>query len=888
MNRTLSSALSLALPALLFGFAAACASSESPDEPMSWSDNTADSGDLAALGYTSSQEPSPSGTQNGGLVGDMQGELNLREQKVKLMVDDRISRARMAYADGRLLEAEDDLLAALQLDPSSSDARRLLEQVQVAQGKASVDLMDSSDDVHARLQARATRERADVDAHIAAGREQLNDGNFDSAIGKFATALAVMEGSQLGQDWSSEMATATSLMASATESRDLQMAAQRDSEAAETFARLQDQRRMEEERRRLRLDAMLADAMDAFTAKNYDDAVDLCDDIIREDPLDARARELRSDSLKARHNQLDADWVIAREERFRLWNEDIQEARILNNEIMTDPDPAHWARIAKLRKRFRETGAGLSTDPETLALQEDIRSQRIPSLIFDGETSLQTVVDQLRTFTSIPFVVTPDAVAAVDDEGIEFNLDMKTELSVANALAIISEAAGPSVTYTFRNGVVYITSVDKAFSNLTLLPHDVRDLTALMVDFAGPKIQEIRLPDGDYNDDDGPQFGGVVGDAVPIMDPDNLKLLVTQAIAPASWEEIEGVSIEVQNGQLFVRHTAEVHAEIDAFLEELRRYTSSMVNIEARFLTVTKDYLQEIGVDWRGNGGNGSALDLVTLDDVTSGFDDNASLALDNDGPGLPAGADSNPSAGAYFDQFGNGDVRARTENILGDYGSRLGVTGGLTMQFSFLDDLQYSLILRALEKNQQVSELTSTSLSAQNTQRAYATMLNQITYVQDFDVEVALASFIADPIVGVISDGIVLDVRPTIAQNRKYITLELRPTVATLVRPISTFTSSLASLTTPITIQLPELQIASANTTVVVPDGGTVVIGGLKKLFNIDQRSEIPFLSDIPVLSLLFKTEGEAEENQDVILMIRATIVDANEMKDRLDALGR
>ncbi len=886
MNRTLSTAFSTVLPALLLGLTAGCASSESPAEPMGWEGDTAAAEPMVVQGDVGSREPAPG--QDGDLVQDMSGELSLRDQKVNLLVQDHISRARMAYADARLLEAENELLAALQLDAGSSDARRLLEQVQVAQGKASVDLMDSSDDVRSRLIARAERERADVDARMAAGREALAMGDYDGAIGELSIARSIMMGSQLGQDWSGSMADAESLLATAEESRDMEMAAQRDAEAAETFARLQEERRMAEERRRLRLDAMLADAMDAFRSGDFDDAVDLCDDIIREDPLDSRARELRADSLKARHNALDDAWVVDRAERFRLWEEDIAEARVLNNEIMTDPDPAHWERISKLRKRFRETGSDFDIDPENLALQEEVRRQRIPSLIFDGETSLDTVVDQLRTFTSIPFVVTPDAIAAVDDEGIEFNLNMTHETSVANALDIITTAAGPSVTYSFQNGVVYITSTEKAYSNLMLKPHDVRDLTAQQVDFAGPKIQEIRLPDGDYDDEDGPQFGGVVGDAVPIMDPDNLKLLVTQAIAPSSWEKIEGVSIEVQNGQLFVRHTQEVHAEIEAFLEELRRYTSSMVNIEARFLTVTKDYLQEIGVDWRGNGGNGSALDLVTLDDVTSGFDDNASLALDNDGPGLPAGADSNPSAGAYFDQFGNGDVRARTENILGDYGSRLGVTGGLTMQFSFLDDLQYSLILRALEKNQQVSELTSTSLSAQNTQRAYATMLNQITYVQDFDVEVALASFIADPIVGVISDGIVLDVRPTIAQNRQYITLELRPTVATLVRPISTFTSSLASLTTPITIQLPELQIASANTTVVVPDGGTVVIGGLKKLFNIDQRSEIPFLSDIPVLSLLFKTEGEAEENQDVILMIRATIVDANEMKDRLDALGR
>ena len=208
-------------------------------------------------------------------------------------------------------------------------------------------------------------------------------------------------------------------------------------------------------------------------------------------------------------------------------------------------------------------------------------------------------------------------------------------------------------------------------------------------------------------------------------------------------------------------------------------------------------------------------------------------------------------------------------------------------MSLAFLDDLQYNLIVRAVNKREHAEELTATTLSAQNTQRAYATMLNQITYVQDFDVEVALASIIADPIVGVISDGIVLDVRPTISQNRRYILLELRPTVATLLRPLPEFTSSLAGLTTPVTLQLPELQVASASTTVVVPDGGAVVIGGLKKLFKLDQRSEIPFLGDIPILSLLFKTEGQVNENRDVILLIRATITDANEVNRNLDGLA-
>jgi|FLOH01.1.fsa_nt_gi type II secretory pathway component GspD/PulD (secretin) len=880
MKRTLKSAACLSLPFALIAFS--CASSESPDDTNSAAAPHSASSD-APLFVGTAQEPGDSDLQQG-----IQAK-SLRDQKTAMLVNEHVRRARMAYSDARLLEAENELVAALGLDNSSQEARALLEDVHVALGKADTNITGSSSDVVLATQARAERSRADAQGNLTAGRNYLNEGNYNVAIGKLRLAKSAIDGSSLQIAWGSMTDEVNTLLAQAEAERDLALAAQRSDEQFATFEALQGQRRMEIERRNLRLDAMLVDAIGAFDAAKYDDAITLCEDIIREDPLYGRARELSDASQKARHTNVEQKWLEQRSERFQDWQEDVDEARILNNNIMTLPDPTHWKQISEQRLRFRETQTGGADSELNLQLLEDINTQRIPSLIFEGETSLDTVIDQLRTFTSIPFVITPDAIEAVDSAGIEFNLNMTHELSVANALNIITDVAGTGVTYTFKHGVVYITSTAKAHGNLILRPHEVRDLTALVVDFSGPKLDAIRLPDEEYNDEDGSAFGGTIGESLPMMDPDALAALVQQSVATSTWDTVEGASIVHINGQLFVRHTPEVHQEIENFLEKFRSYTSSMVNIEARFLTITNDYLQEIGIDWRGNGGNGSTLDLVNLDDVTSGFDDNSSLGLDNNGPGLPSGADSNPSAGAYFDEFSDGDIRARTENILGSYGSRLGTTGGLAMQLSFLDDLQYSLILEAVEKSQNVQELTSTSLSAQNTRRAYATMLNQITYVQDFDVEVALAAFIADPVIGVISDGIVLDVRPTISQSRKYITLELRPTIATIVQPITEFTSSLAALTVPITVQLPELQISSANTTVVVPDGGTVVIGGLKKLFNIDQRADIPFLSDIPVLSLLFKKEGEAEENRDIILMIRAEIVDANEMKAALDtSLGR
>jgi Flp pilus assembly secretin CpaC len=822
------------------------------------------------------------------LVQDAQLADSLREQQIAMVVREHVTHARQAYADARLLEAEDNLLTALKLNASATEAITLLEQVQIALGRTTTDITGSNDDVLLRAKARGERLQADARANLKAAQKHRAEGNYDEALGRLNLASSIVNGSDLNINWGSLSGDISSLLSAVTSERDAALSGQREEATRASFNALQEERQLEVERQGLRRDGILEDAINYYADGNFDKVISLTADLIEEDPLNGRAHELHSAAEKSRHLHLEDEWVTTRAERYLTWIEDIEEARILITDIVTLPNTEHWRRINDLRREYRELPDKEENSAENKALKEEIATQRIPSLVFEGETSLETVIDQLRTFTSIPFVVTPDAVDAVDAEGIEFNLAMRHELSVENALNIITDAAGPEVIYSFRYGVVYITTLSNSFTNLVLRPHDIRDLEAKIVDQAGPVIDRIQLPDSSFSmgDEEELPMGGPVGDPVSIMDPESIVSMVQQSIATSTWEgEVEGVSITATNGQLFVRHTPEVHREIAVLLEELRSYTSSMVNIEAKFLTITKDYLQEIGVDWRGaRTAEDDGSQLASLDDVTSGFDDSASAAFDDNGLGLPSGAGSNPTSGAYYSEGEDGSIRARSEGILSDYGSRLGVAGGLAMQLSFIDDVQYSLIMNAVRKDERAQELTSVMLSTQNTERAYAAMLNQITYIQDFDVEVALASFIADPVVGVISDGIVLDVRPTIAQNRKTISLELRPTIATILRPIAEFTSSLAGLTTPITIQLPELQVAAVKTTVVVPDGGTVVIGGLKKLFNIDQRSEIPFLSDIPILSLLFKKEGEASENRDVILMITATIIDANELKDRLE----
>lgn len=815
------------------------------------------------------------------MVRQTQEVADLRQQKTQLLVEEHVSAALDAYADARLFEAEDHLKAALALDPNDPEVLSLWEEVRQAQGDQLDPIAGSGDDLRVRLQARVQKLRAEVEANYQTGVRQLDMGEVDVAVTNLRLAQSKIQANPYRVDWGDLPQNVDAALARALEVQEIARATAVETEQRDTFERLQAEEEATREAQRRRIELMMSDAVQAFENRNYDRCAELAQDVLRIEPLNEQAIELRDSAYRARHERVSDRFLKERTVRFRKWLLENKKARVPSSEIFQTPDPDHWGRITALRAAYRELGLISEEDEENLEIQEAIHTMTIPGLRVEGETSLDAIIDQIRTYTDIPFVVTPDAIDAVDAEGIEFNLDLTNKMTVANALNVITNAAGEQVTYTFKNGVVYVTTTTKAQGQLWPVAHDVQDLTAQLVDFSGPKINEIRLPDTSTIgiDEEEPAFGGVVGEPRSLMNAENLEILIRQTIAPLSWDEVDGVSIRYSNGFLIVVHTQEVQEQIREFLDEVRRFVSSVVTIESRFLIVQKDFLNEIGVDFRGLGGTfAPPTSLVNLDDVTSGLEDNASRALDNNGPGLPSGAESNPSAGAFFNEGMDGDVRVRSENILMAAGERLSSIGGLTMQFVFFDDTQTSVILRAVEKDNRAQELNSSTISVQNTGRGYMTVLNQVTYVQDMDVEVAQAAIIADPIVGVVSDGIVLDVRPTISHDRKYITLELRPTVASLLRPIPEFTSSLAGLTTPVTIQLPEIQVSSTNTTAVIPDGGTVVVGGLKKLLNVDQRAEVPFLAKIPVLGILFKSEQQVSEQQDVIILIRAHITDIRE----------
>ncbi|HKD99421.1 MAG TPA: hypothetical protein VKE69_00310, partial [Planctomycetota bacterium] len=123
---------------------------------------------------------------------------------------------------------------------------------------------------------------------------------------------------------------------------------------------------------------------------------------------------------------------------------------------------------------------------------------------------------------------------------------------------------------------------------------------------------------------------------------------------------------------------------------------------------------------------------------------------------------------------------------------------------------------------------------------------------------------------------------RPVVSADRKFVKLELRPTLATLQVPIEQRVVGVGN-GTPVTIQFPNLTIRKVRTTVNIPDGGTLLLGGqsIDEIRNL--AAGVPWLRDIPLIGFFFDRKGQSTSKRRLLILLRVKIVIPREYEPTL-----
>ena len=183
---------------------------------------------------------------------------------------------------------------------------------------------------------------------------------------------------------------------------------------------------------------------------------------------------------------------------------------------------------------------------------------------------------------------------------------------------------------------------------------------------------------------------------------------------------------------------------------------------------------------------------------------------------------------------------------------------------------------------------MDSPKITALNGQRVNVSFLRQRQYIQDGDIQAGAVAY--EPVINTYTTGVVLDVKPIMSYDRKYITLNIFPTLLELVDSRETTLEYQATppgiaveLVTQMTIEKPWLRIQRCRTSAEVPDNGALILGGFETVSKQSITASTPLLDKIPILAPFFRRKIDTEEKRNQLIIVRAKIIELDELEEEL-----
>ncbi len=787
-------------------------------------------------------------------------ELTKNEKEARAL----LKAARRHYELGEYDKARDALEKSLEKDPSLTESQQLLNDVLKHQGKLELE-EEAGQSILDRWKATKEQLVKKTQQAFKEGKKAMDNEKYARAVDLFREVKSRIKfmptvGPNLKDLRNqSEQFLKTAMKKKKEQERERKRKAQR---AMQKMAETEEYRRRQSRKQRIK--RILERARVLFENKDYKGAENLLEEAEKMDPTIQEVKELKRIAWRLHHRNLKHKLRVEQRQEYLRWHRNLREKMLPQPDVVSFPDEQKWERINKRPDRgLQEIDAGPSEEA-----QEVLNTLRNRQINVDfTDRPLQDVIALIRKVTNQNIIIDREAIPNPQNQPL-VNLSVQN-LPAMQVLELIMRMN--DLSYRFDEGVMVITKGQRA-QNIQFQIYDIQDLDLRIQDFPA---EAVALSDIEQ-DAGGGGLPGTPGDQpTRSFAGDELRDLIQQVIEPQSWQGGR-TSIQFSDGLLLVRNTPDVHKKIKALLENVRKATGMLVNIRARFLEVRRSFLERLSTEFGGLGQ--PDIDEFTSGTVGSGSDfTQLTPGIFNDDPS------QNEEMKALTDHsFGSLTATPfQSINLAGFQGS------GGTMLLGVFNDVSANAIIQAVQKDSKATEVTAPQVTLFNNQRGHVAFKRQITYIRDQDPQVATGAVIGDPDIDIINDrAFVLDVRPIVSANRKYITIELQPTIAELVQPIresqinTTIGVSLVFGAVTGVIELPLLEVKKTQNTVAIPDGGSVVIGGLATSLDSTRKSEVPVLGDIPIAGVLGRDRQDLKDAVEVIAMVRGKVVIMEELE--------
>jgi type II secretory pathway component GspD/PulD (secretin) len=656
-----------------------------------------------------------------------------------------------------------------------------------------------------------------------------------------------------------------------------------------------------------------------------------------------KAKELDPDNVAADYQILSTTILINQIEHDRI--KGINEQRFvdaLNNDMGPDvnmKNPLAFDHAAQSRVRNREEMkkgiVNLAKQPWEIAIE---RKLNMPITFSFKDQSLNHVIYDLKTLSGVNIVLD---TAALNDAGISLEqpLTLAVEnISLKSALNILFQQV--RLTYVIKNEVLMITTRESGAGNYITKTYQVADLVvpvdnhprADVNSFQKAMERHIATQSGvqvltgatPYN----PAFAltqgttvssqstGLSGSTMPVsmsgpqgMTPrhapgqtleDSLISLITGTVSANTWESVGGqgkIRYYPLGMALVVNQTQEVQEEIFALLEALRRLLDLEIAVEMRIVSISEEFFERMGLDFDLNFVQNHSRHEPNL--VTGQFQNFPFINKFQ-----PSRFVTGLTPAGTFTPDLNIPIRSSSFDFsippFGGYPGTIGADGGLSLGLAFLSDIQVFMFLEAAQADKRTQIMQAPKLTVFNGQTATIDVNDQIFFLLGVTLtQSQFGQMFFQPNNQPIPVGVGMLVTPVVSADRRFVRLNLIPTITSLISP----TSPLIPLQIPVPssfqvgggtlagppdtvfqmfFQQPAFTTITVSTTVNVPDGGTVLLGGMKVLAEGRQEAGPPILSKIPYISRLFRNTAYGRTAFSIMIMVTPRII-INEEEERI-----
>ncbi len=201
--------------------------------------------------------------------------------------------------------------------------------------------------------------------------------------------------------------------------------------------------------------------------------------------------------------------------------------------------------------------------------------------------------------------------------------------------------------------------------------------------------------------------------------------------------------------------------------------------------------------------------------------------------------------------------------------------------------------LLYFMEKFGTVRTLSSPRLTVMNNQSAVLKVATnhvffRIDYNRDYGYDSRREHEYVSSEVQTIPIGLVMVVQPSINLENDTVTMTLRPTISRIVDEKQDPAVAIVSQQKQQSL-VPEVQVRELDSVVHMNSGEIVIMGGLMEERSDNEQTRLPGVTDavedlkIPFLDFLFKSKSDQYAVSELVIFIRATIIDNGRESERI-----